>query len=147
MFDKILICSFVPKNTKHAIETAFNTSFELAKKFDSNIILLKCLHEGHPTFGLFQTKSDKKKQNMLTKEVQLALEEFEEIAKRHNISVKTKIIFVDSLSEYVAAYVHKNNIDLLVADPSHPSDIAIQDHKDIVNRIYKNIECPILTLK
>ena len=147
MFDNILICSFVPKNTKHAIETAFYTSFELAKKFDSNIILLKCLHEGHPTFGLFQTKSDKNKQNMLTKEVRLALEEFEEMAKCYNISAKTEIIFVDSLSEYVAAYVHKNNIDLLVADSSPPSDVAIQDHKDIVNRIYKNVECPILTLK
>ena len=84
---------------------------------------------------------------MLTQEVQLALEEFKEMAKRYNISVKTEIIFVDSLSEYVAAYVHKNNIDLLVADSSPPSDVAIQDHKDIVNRIYKNVECPILTLK
>ena len=147
MFENILICSFVPKNTEHAIETAFNTSFELAKKFDSEIILLKCLHEGHPTFGLFQTKSDKKKQNELTGKVQLALKEFEEMAKENDVSVKTESVFADSLSEYVSAYVHDNNIDLLVADPSLPSDINVQDHKDIVNRIYKHIECPILTLK
>ena len=95
MFENILICSFVPKNTEHAIETVFNTSFELAKKFNSEIILLKCLHEGHPTFGLFQTKSDKKKQNALTEKVHLALKEFEEMAKENDVPVKTKSVFAE----------------------------------------------------
>jgi len=63
------------------------------------------------------------------------LEEFEEMAKHYNISVKTESVFVESLSEYVTGYVQKNNIDLLIANSIPPSDIAIYDHKDVVNRI------------
>ena len=143
MFRHILICSFVPENNKHVIDT----TFELAKKFDSNIVLLKCIHEGHPTFGLFRTKSDKKKQSELAKKTQLALEEVEDLAKNENISIKTESAFVDSLSEYVISFVSKNHMDLLVIDSTLPSDTDIELHKAVVNRIYQNIECPVLTLK
>ncbi len=143
MFNSILICSFVPENNKHVIDT----TFELAKKFDSNIVLLKCIHEGHPTFGLFRTKSDKKKQSELAKKTQLALEEIEELAKNSSISIKTESVFVDSLSEHVSTYVNKNNFDLLVMDSSRALDIDVGHHKDIVNRIYQNVGCAVLTLK
>ena len=43
--------------------------------------------------------------------------------------------------------VKDNNIDLFVVDSSHPSDITLHDYKDVVNRIYKGIDCAILTLK
>ena len=143
MFENILICSFVTKNNKHVIDT----SFELAKKFDSNITLLKCIHKELPTFALFHTKSEKKKQEELTKEIQKVFVETEEIAKQNNISLKTESVFVESLSGYVPTYVNKNKFDLFVADSTPPSDILMHDYKDIVNNIYKNIDCPILTLK
>jgi len=143
MFKHILICSFVPENNKHVIDA----TFELAKKFDSEIIALKCVFEDHPTFGLFKTKSDKKKQSGLDKKIQLSLEEIEMMAKNSGISIKTESAFVDSLSEYVISFVSKNHMDLLVIDSALPSDTDIEHHKDIVNRIYQNIECPVLTLK
>jgi hypothetical protein len=143
MFNSIIICSFVPENNKHVIDTAF----ELAKKFDSEIISLKCIFEDHPIFGLFKTKSDKKKQSELAKKTQLALDEIKDLAKNSSISIKTESVFVDSLSEYVSTYVDKNNFDLLVVDSSLPLDIDVEHHKDIVNRIYQNIKCPVLTLK
>jgi len=143
MFQNILICSFSTKNNKHVIDD----SFELAKKFDSKIILLKCIHKELPTFALFHTKSEKKKQEQLTKEIQKVLDETEELAKQNNISLKTESSFVESLSGYVSSYVNKNDIDLFVADSTPPSEISVNDHKDIVNNIYKNIDCPILTLK
>jgi len=124
-----------------------NTVFTIAKKFDSNVVLLKCFHKDLPTFTLFHTKSEKRKQDNLIQETHLELEKVEEMAKSFNVLVKTECVFVESLIEHITTYVQKNNIDLLVADSIPPSDIDIQDHKDIVNRIYKNIECPILTLK
>ena len=143
MFKNILICSFVTKNNKHVLET----TFELAKKFDSNIILLKCIHKELPTFALFHTKSEKKKQEELIKKIQIIFDETEEMAKQNNISLKTESVFVESVSEFISTYVNKNNIDLFVADSTPSSDISMHDHKDIVNSIYKNIECPVLTLK
>ena len=143
MFKNILICSFVPKNNLHTIDTAF----ELAKKFDSSIIFLKCIHKELPTFAFFHRKSEKEKHEDLTKEMQLELEEFEEMAKKNNISIKTEGVFVESLSEYVIPFVKNNNIDLFVVDSTPPSDITMHDHKDVVNRIYKDLECAILTLK
>jgi len=143
MFNNILICSFVPKNNKHTIET----TFKIAKKFDSSIIFLKCIHKELPTFAFFHRKSEKEKHEGVTKEMQLEQEEFEEMAKKNNISIKTEGVFVESLSEYVATYVKNNNIDLFVADSSPPSDITLHDYKDVVNHIYKDIDCAILTLK
>jgi len=143
MFNNILICSFVPKNNKHTIDTAF----ELAKKFDSSVIFLKCIHKELPTFAFFHRKSEKEKHDNTTKEIQLELEEFEEMAKQNNISVKTESAFVESLSEYVTTYVKENNTDLFVVDSTPPSDISMHDHKDVINRIYKEIDCAILTLK
>jgi hypothetical protein len=143
MFKNILICSFVLKNNLHTIDTAF----ELAKKFDSSIIFLKCIHKELPTFAFFHRKSEKKKHEEATKEMQRELEEFEEMAKKKNISTKTEGVFVESLSESVISFVKKNNIDLFVVDSTPPSDITLHDHKDVVNRIYKDIDCAILTLK
>ncbi len=143
MFNNILICSFVPKNNMHTIDT----TFEIAKKFDSSIVFFKCIHKELPTFAFFHRKSEKDKHEGVTKEMQLELEEFEEMAKKNNISTKTEGVFVESLSESVISFVKKNNIDLFVADSTPPSDISLHDHKDVVNRIYKDIDCAILTLK
>lgn len=109
--------------------------------------MLKCFHKDLPTFTLFHTKSEKRKQDNLIQETRLELEKVEEMAKSFDVSIKTECVFVESLIEYITTYVQKNNIELLVADSNPPSDMNIQDHKDIVNRIYKNIECHVLTLK
>lgn len=143
MFEIILICSFVPENNKHVIDT----SFEIAKKFNSKIIYLKCIHKELPTFALFHTKSEKKKEEKLTKKIQATFDETQKIASDNNISITTESVFVESLSEYVTNYVNNKEIDLFVPDSKPPKDITIHDHKDIVNQIYKNIDCPILTLK
>ncbi|NND85779.1 MAG: hypothetical protein HKM23_00300 [Nitrosopumilus sp.] len=124
-----------------------NTVFTIAKKFDSNVIVLKYFHKNLPTFTLFQTKSEKRKQENLIQKTHLELEKVEEMAKSFNVNIKTECVFVESLTEHITDYVQKNNIELFVADSNPPSDMNIQDHKDIVNRIYKNIECPVLTLK
>ncbi len=92
-------------------------------------------------------KSEKKKENDLIQEVRLELKKVEEMAKSFNVRVKTECVFVESLTEHITTYVQKNNIGLLIADSNPPPNTDIQDHKDVINRIYKNIECPILTLK
>ena len=143
MFDNILICSFVPQNNKHVIDTAL----ELAKKFDSSITSLKCIHEELPTFAFIKTRSEKQQKEKLTKEIQLAFEETEKLAKEHSVSIKTESAFVESLSEYVTSYIKEKKIDLFVPDFTPPEDITLHDHKDIVNQIYKNIDCAVLTLK
>ena len=143
MFNNILICSFVPENNKNAIDAAM----ELAKKFNSDITSLKCIHEELPTFALFHTKSEKKKKEKLSQEIKNAFEDTEKMADDHNISIKTESVFVESLSEYVTAYIKDKKIDLFVPDSTPPPDITLHDHKDIVNQIYKNIDCAVLTLK
>ncbi|MFB5607614.1 MAG: hypothetical protein ACE5RI_05910 [Candidatus Nitrosomaritimum yanchengensis] len=143
MFENILICSFAPENNKHVIDT----SFEIAKKFNSKIIYLKCIHKELPTFLLFHTPAEKKKQEKLTKKMQETLDEARKEARNNNIAMTTESVFVESLAEYVTNYVNRKEIDLFIADSKPPGDITMHDHKDIVNHIYKNIDCPILTLK
>ena len=143
MFNNILICSFVPENNKHVIDAAL----ELAKKFDSSITSLKCIHEELPTFAFIKTRSEKKNKEKLIQDIQSAFEETEKLAKEHSVLIKTESAFVESLSEYVSNYIKEKKIDLFVPDFTPPSDISLHDHKDIVNQIYKNIDCAVLTLK
>lgn len=143
MFKKILNCSFVPKNNKEII----HNTFLIAQKFDSDIVFLKCIHQSLPTLALFHTKSEKAKKEKLVEEIHQNFEEIKDYAKNIKINVKTENVFVDSLSEFLSEYVKKNEIDLFIPDSIPSSDVDIQGHKDIINRIYSHNECAILTLR
>lgn len=107
--------------------------------------MLKCIYKDIPIFRFFKIKSEKKKHKDLTEKIQIALKEIEEIAKHHKIFIKTESVFTESLSITITTDIQKNDIDLLVVDSVSPSDIDDASYKDIINDIYKNSECNILT--
>lgn len=143
MFKKILVAFITLTHTEHTYEAAF----EIAKKFGSEITFIKFIIKPAPKFGFFETKGEKKHHENELIEAQGSLTKIEEMAKKENLPIKTKVSSTESFAEDLISYIELNKIDLVIVD-SHSLDEAEElEHKDLLHKIFKNIECPFLTLK
>ena len=130
-------------HTEHTYETAF----EIAKKFGSEITFIKFIIKPAPKFGFFETKGEKKQHEKELSEAQDTLNHLEEIAKKENLPVESKVLSTESFAEDLISYMESNKADLIIVD-SHSLDEAEElEHKDLIHKIFKNISCPFLTLK
>jgi len=143
LFKKILVVFITKEHTEHTYETAF----EIAKKFGSEITFIKYIIKPPPKFGFFETKGEKKQHEIELREAQVTLEHLEELAKKEKLSVESKVLSTESFAEDLISYMESNKVDLIIID-SHSLDEAEEaEHKDLIHKIFKNISCPFLTLK
>ena len=68
----------------------------------------------------------------------------EKIASENKISIKTQVDFTEELSEHVIKFVKTHKVDLLIMD-THQHHEG-EENKNLVNRIYQQVDCPLLTL-
>ena len=141
MFENILVVFFTFENTEHVTSMAFS----IAKKYEAKVDVLKCIYKEPPKFVVFETKSEKKQHQQRLADAQDSIKPLEAIAKESGLSFQSEVVFTEELSEYVTTYVKSNKVDLLIMDTSQHHEG--EDNKDLVNRIYKEIDCPTLTLK
>ena len=143
MFKKILVVFTTTTHTEHTYEA----TFEIAKKFDSEITFIKFIIKPAPKFGFFETGSEKKQHQKELDEAHESLARLEEKAKKENLSVLSKVASTESFAEDLISFIESNNVDLVIVD-SHSLDEAEEiEHKDLIHKIFKNISSPILTLK
>ena len=143
MFKKILVVFTTTTHTEHTYEA----TFEIAKKFDSEITFIKFIIKPAPKFGFFETKGEKEQHQKELDEAHESLARLEEKAKKENLSVTSKVASTESFAEDLISFIESNNVDLVIVD-SHSLDEAEEiEHKDLIHKIFKNISSPILTLK
>ncbi len=142
MFKKILVTFVTSTHTGHTSEVAF----ELAKKFDSKITFLKCIEIEPPKYGFFESKGQKIEHQEQLNKAKKSLEELEQRAKELNIPVELKAESAESVSNFLVTYVKSNDFDLLIVDSHSLDEVHLEDHKDMINRIYTELSCSILTL-
>ena len=138
----LLVYNFVTE-TKHSYDVAM----EIAKKFDSNITLLMCIHDEPTTFTFFSTKKEKRKKETQIEKSKEFLDLLEKEAKADGIFLKIEFLVTEKVMESTVDFVVKNDVDLLIIDSPQLDKIEHEDHKETVNKIYKSVTCPILTLK
>ncbi len=142
MFEKILVLFTTDEHTEHTAEVAF----EVAQKFESKITFLKCLTKEPPKFGFFESKGQVKDREQRLIEGKDSLKIQEDAAKKLNIEIETQVDATDSLQDFLVEYVNSNPVDLLIIDSHSLDEVQKDDHKEMINRIYTNVSCPILTL-
>ena len=143
MFKKILVVFTTTTHTEHTYEA----TFEIAKKFDSEITFIKYIIKPAPKFGFFETKGEKKQHQKELDEAHESLARLEAKAKKENLSVISKVASTESFAEDLISFIESNKVDLVIVD-SHSLDEAEEiEHKDLIHKIFKNISSPILTLK
>ena len=143
MFKKILVIFTTTTHTEHTYEA----TFEIAKKFDSEITFVKYIMKEPPKFGFFETSGEKKQHENELKEAQESLSRLEEKAKKENLAVNSKAISTESFAEDLISYIESNKVDLAIIDVHSLDEAEELEHKDLVHKIFKNTSCPILTLK
>ena len=143
IFENILVIFITLEHTEHTYEAAF----ELAKKFNSKITFLKCVVETHPIFGFFHTKKEKESHKKELQNAEKSLHELEDLAKKFDVPIKTKVESVESFRDFLISYVETNNPDLLIIDSHSLDEVEHEDHKVTISKIFEEISCPLLTLK
>ena len=143
MFEKILVAFVTSTHSGHTSDVAF----EIAKKFNSKITILKCLEKAPPEYGFFESKGQKEEHQEDINEAKNSLKVLEEKAKKFNISVDSKIESTESLSHFLVSYVKENHYDLLIIDSHSLDEVHLEDHKEMINRIYTKLSCAVLTLE
>ena len=142
MFKKILVTFVTSTHSGHTSEVAF----ELAKKFDSKITFLKCIEKAPPEYGFFESKGQKIEHQEELNQAKHSLDKLEQRAKELNIPVELKAESAESLSNFLVSYVKSNKFDLLIIDSHSLDEVHLEDHKEMINRIYTKLSCSILTL-
>jgi nucleotide-binding universal stress UspA family protein len=142
MFEKILVAFVTSTHSGHTSDVAF----ELAKKFNSKITFLKCLEKEPPEYGFFESKGQKEDHHEDIGEAKHSLKKLEERASKLNIPVDSKIESTESISNFLEYYVKFNHFDLLIIDSQSLDEVHLEDHKEMINGIYTNLSCAILTL-
>ena len=142
MFTNILVTFVTSTNTGHTSDVAF----EIARKFNSKITFLKCLEKDPPKYGFFDSKGQVEEHQEEIKTAQESLNILVEKAKKLNVPVDSKIESTESLSNFLVSYVKENAYDLLIIDSHSLDEVHIEDHKEMINRIYTKLSCSILTL-
>ena len=142
MFKKILVTFVTSTHSGHTSDVAF----ELAKKFNSKITFLKCLEKAPPKYGFFESKGQKEDHQKDIDEAKDSLKAIEERAKKLNVPVDSKIESTESVSNFLGSYTKSNHFDLLIIDSHSLDEVHLEDHKEMINRIYTDLSCSILTL-
>ncbi len=95
---------------------------------------------------VFLNQKVKKKTIKDIDEAKDSLKAIEERAKKLNVPVDSKIESTESVSNFLGSYIKSNHFDLLIIDSHSLDEVHLEDHKEMINRIYTNLSCAILTL-
>lgn len=126
---------------------AFLVGLGIAKKFESDIIVVDCVYRHPPKFHFFETKSDRAIVEKQKKKSMKTLEGLEGFAQEANVKIKTKLVLTDAVTSWVADYVKSNRIDLLILDHPHEPQYDIDLTSDTVKAIVDKVKVPVLTLR
>ncbi|MHA7646718.1 universal stress protein [Nitrosopumilus sp. S4] len=143
IFKNIAVAIITPAHTKKS----FNIGLEMAKKFDSELTVIECMHKIQPKLYFFETKSDKKIAQAQISKLKKELEIWKKIATEKGVKIKTKFGLTDSVSHWVIDYVKENKIDLLIVDYPKLSMVEMSLYDDIINTIHHESHCHLLTTK
>ena len=143
MLKKILIV-FLTADYKKKV---FNYGINLAKKFDSKIMILNVLSKEPPLFGFFETKSDKKHKEMKKIHAEKSLKHLLEDKPNLDIPIKTKIMFSDPLSKGIISHANENEADLVILEQPKLNDLEQSYFGNTVCKLHQRLKCPLLILK
>lgn len=143
MFKQITVAIITPAHDKKS----FDLGLHLAKKFESSLSVVECFYQKPPMFHFFETKSDKQALQKRKNKIKGELEKWEHLAKKSNVSIKTKFALTDSIAHWVIDYVNENEVDLLIVDYPKLSLTESNHYNEIINTIHHEAKCNVLTAK
>ncbi len=143
MLKKIAVIIITPTHTKKS----FDLGLIIAKKFDSELSVIKCVYKMPPKFYFFETRSDKEYTKKQRDKIKKELIKWKEIANKRGMRIKTKFALTDSVANWVIEYIKENKIEMVIVDYPKLSLVEMNQYDDIVNMIHRKAHCHVLTTK
>ena len=141
-YEKIVVVFITTDYKRRALDYGLN----LAKKFGSKITILNSLYKEPPSFGFFETKGDKKRQEHQKHHAEQHLSHLVKEVEKSHIPVKTQVIFSDPISKGIISYVNHRAFDLVILDHPKLSNFEESYFGNTICELHKGLKCPLLLL-
>src|SRR3990172_3738254 len=126
MLKKIVVIIITTTHTKKS----FELGLVIAKKFDADFSVIKCVYKMPPKFYFFETRSDKEYAKKQREKTIKELAKWKEIASKKGMRIKTKFTLTDSVANWVIDYVKENKIELVIVDYPKISIVEMNKYND-----------------
>lgn len=143
MFQNIL----VPVDLSNQSIRAFKVALDIAKKYNSKIIILTCIEKNISDQWYFELAINPQLLKKQSKDVKKHFEKLESIAKKNNVSVKSKILTSRSPTNTIVTFAKSKKIDLVVMGSHGRTGFDKLILGSVANGVSQMVHCPILIVK
>jgi nucleotide-binding universal stress UspA family protein len=136
----------VPYDKSEPANRAFEYALDLAKKYNSTISIISCVSLQVPTdpyFGTAYVETTK----LLREDAVNAISKLEPRLKESNISFKTEVLDVISITESLLSYAESHNIDLIVIGSRGLGGFKKLLLGSVASGVSQHSKCPVLIVK
>jgi len=143
LFQNIL----VPVDLSHQSARAFKVALDIAKKRNSKITILTCIdvYAWHHLY--YELRANSKLIKEQTKVVKKHFEKLESLAKKNNISVRSKILTSEYVVGDIVTFAKKQKHDLVVIGSHGRTGFDKWLLGSVANGVSQKTKCPILIVK
>lgn len=136
----------IPYDKSEAANRAFDYAMDLAKKYNSSISIVSCVPIQVPTdpyFGAAYLETTK----LLREDAVNSISKLEPRLKESNISFKTDVLEVISITESLLSYAESHDIDLIVIGSRGLGGFKKLLLGSVASGVSQHSKCPVLIVK
>ena len=143
LFQNIL----VPVDLSNQSTKAFKVALDIAKKYDSKIIILTCIEKNTSDQFYFELAINPQLLKKQSKVVKKHFEKLESIAKKNNVSVKSKILASRSPTNTIVTFAKSKKQDLVIIGSHGRTGFNKWLLGSVANGVSQKINCPVFIVK
>ena len=136
----------VPYDKSEPANRAFEYAVDLAKKYNSSISIISCVSLQVPTdpyFGTAYVETTK----LLREDAKNSRSKLEPRLKESNITFKTEVLDVISITESLLSYAESHNVDLIVIGSRGLGGFKKLLLGSVASGVSQHSKCPVLIVK
>ena len=136
----------VPYDKSEPANRAFEYALDLAKKYNSSISIISCVSLQVPTdpyFGTAYVETTK----LLREDAVNSISKLEPRLKESNISFKTEVLDVISITESLISYAESHNVDLIIIGSRGLGGFKKLLLGSVASGVSQHSKCPVLIVK
>ena len=137
----------VPYDLSSQSTKAFKVALDIAKKYDSKITLLTCLEGDAWRHRYYDARADNQLIKQQKKAAKVHTEKLEALAKRNNVSVKSRFVPSKSVVNDIVSFSKLKKHDLVVLGSHGRSGFDRWLLGSVANGVSQKINCPVLIVK
>ena len=143
LFQNIL----VPVDLSNQSTRAFKVALDVAKKYNSKVTILTCIEEYAWHHMYYELKPNSQLLKKQKKVVKKHFEKLELLAEKNNISLKSKILTLESVVNAIVTFAKSRKHDLVIIGSHGRTGLDKWLLGSVANGVSQKTKCPILIVK